>query len=209
MVAMYPTMPLPGTEPVIVAIGEIQVTSATILTPAGAFPLRGSQWHATDQWFVTQRIPQWAIVMTIVGFLWLFGRTMTLVPNPVVFTAGLWLTDLWAPAFALFLLSFPTGRLTSPLVTIHTTGDQIIPYWHEKLYALKTLLSGSFLRRHINIKIDRYGHCNFKAPEVLAGFAVVVFMANRQPLTGIEAALPDAASREEYRSIVRANGALP
>lgn len=68
MVAMYPTMPLPGTEPVIVAIGEIQVTSATILTPAGAFPLRGSQWHATDQWFVTQRIPQWAIVMTIVGF---------------------------------------------------------------------------------------------------------------------------------------------
>jgi pimeloyl-ACP methyl ester carboxylesterase len=46
-------------------------------------------------------------------------------------------------------------------------------------------------------------------PEVLAGFAIVVFMANRQPLTGIEAALPDAASREEYRSIVRANGALP
>jgi pimeloyl-ACP methyl ester carboxylesterase len=102
-----------------------------------------------------------------------------------------------------------TGRLTSPLVTIHTTGDQLIPYWHEKLYALKTLLSGSFLRRHINIKIDRYGHCNFKAPEVLAGFAIVVFMANRQPLTGIETALPDAASREEYRSIVRANGALP
>ncbi len=45
--------------------------------------------------------------------LWLLGRTLTLVPNPVVYTAGLWLTDLWAPAFALFLLSFPTGRLTS------------------------------------------------------------------------------------------------
>ncbi len=45
--------------------------------------------------------------------LWLIGRTLTLVPNPVVYTAGLWLTDLWAPAFALFLLSFPTGRLTS------------------------------------------------------------------------------------------------
>jgi signal transduction histidine kinase len=52
-------------------------------------------------------------LMTIVGFLWLFGRTMTLVPNPIVYTAGLWLTDLWAPAFALFLLSFPTGRLNS------------------------------------------------------------------------------------------------
>jgi signal transduction histidine kinase len=52
-------------------------------------------------------------LMTTVGFLWLLGRTMTLVPNPVVYTAGLWLTDLWAPAFAVFLLSFPTGRLTS------------------------------------------------------------------------------------------------
>lgn len=52
-------------------------------------------------------------LMAVVGFLWLFGRTMTLVANPVVYTAGLWLTDLWAPAFALFLLSFPTGRLVS------------------------------------------------------------------------------------------------
>jgi len=52
-------------------------------------------------------------LMTIVGLLWLFGRTMTLVANPAVYTAGLWLTDLWAPAFALFLLSFPTGRVTS------------------------------------------------------------------------------------------------
>lgn len=52
-------------------------------------------------------------LMALVGMLWLLGRTMTLVPNPVVYTAGLWLTDLWAPAFALFLLSFPTGRLVS------------------------------------------------------------------------------------------------
>jgi signal transduction histidine kinase len=52
-------------------------------------------------------------LMNTVGMLWLVGRTMTLVPNPVVYTAGLWLTDLWAPAFALFLLSFPTGRLAS------------------------------------------------------------------------------------------------
>ncbi len=52
-------------------------------------------------------------LMTTVGMLWLLGRTMTLVPSPVIYTAGLWLTDLWAAAFALFLLSFPTGRLTS------------------------------------------------------------------------------------------------
>ena len=35
------------------------------------------------------------------------------VADPVVFTAGIWLTDLWAAAFALFLLAFPGGRLTS------------------------------------------------------------------------------------------------
>ncbi|HEX5148093.1 MAG TPA: histidine kinase [Candidatus Limnocylindrales bacterium] len=52
-------------------------------------------------------------LMTIVGMLWLLGRTMTLVPNAFVYPAGLWLTDLWAAGFALFLLSFPTGRLTS------------------------------------------------------------------------------------------------
>ena len=52
-------------------------------------------------------------LMTVVGLLWLFGRTMTLVPNPVVYPAGLWLTDLWAPGFALFLLAFPTGRIVS------------------------------------------------------------------------------------------------
>ena len=53
------------------------------------------------------------LLMTLVGMLWLFGRTMTLVPIPVVFTAGIWLTDLWAAAFALFLLAFPGGRLIS------------------------------------------------------------------------------------------------
>jgi signal transduction histidine kinase len=52
-------------------------------------------------------------LMTLVGMLWLLGRTMTLVPNPVVFTVGIWLTDLWAASFALLLLAFPTGRLTS------------------------------------------------------------------------------------------------
>jgi signal transduction histidine kinase len=52
-------------------------------------------------------------LMTMVGMLWLVGRTLALVANPVVYPVGLWLTDLWAPAFALFLLSFPTGRLAS------------------------------------------------------------------------------------------------
>jgi signal transduction histidine kinase len=52
-------------------------------------------------------------LMTTVGMLWLVGRTLILVPLPLTFTVGSWLSDLWAVAFAVFLLSIPTGRLTS------------------------------------------------------------------------------------------------
>jgi hypothetical protein len=44
------------------------VTSTTVRTPAGQFPLKGSQWTVTDQWTAEQKIPTWAIVMAIVGF---------------------------------------------------------------------------------------------------------------------------------------------
>src|SRR5256885_16308589 len=72
----YPqTTPYPVQEQVIAQIGEIQVTSTTVRTPAGQFPLRGSTWTVTDQWVATQKIPSWAITMTIVGFfcLTVFG----------------------------------------------------------------------------------------------------------------------------------------
>jgi signal transduction histidine kinase len=52
-------------------------------------------------------------LMAIVGIVWLLGQTMPLVADPFMFTVGSWLSDLWAAWFALFLLSFPTGRLAS------------------------------------------------------------------------------------------------
>jgi hypothetical protein len=54
--------------PVIVRIAEIAVTSATVHTPAGEIPLRGSQWQVNDYWFNQQRTPKWAIIAAIVGF---------------------------------------------------------------------------------------------------------------------------------------------
>jgi hypothetical protein len=65
---MPATAPYPLQEPVIAQIGEIQVTSTTVRTPAGQFPLKGSQWTVTDQWTAEQKIPTWAIVLAIVGF---------------------------------------------------------------------------------------------------------------------------------------------
>jgi pimeloyl-ACP methyl ester carboxylesterase len=100
-----------------------------------------------------------------------------------------------------------TGRLVRPLVTMHTTGDQIIPYWHQQLYSLKTLLKGSFLTRHISLRIDRYGHCNFETPEVLASFAIMVLMASRTDVSIMETALPDPTSRAAFRTLIRRHGA--
>ena len=68
-----------------------------------------------------------------------------------------------------------TGVLHRPLITLHTLRDQQVPFYHEQLYALKTLVSGSFITRHLPIAIDRFEHCNFTPDEVLASFAVMLF----------------------------------
>ena len=61
-----------------------------------------------------------------------------------------------------------TGRLKIPLVSLHTTRDEIVPVWHELLYGLKARTSerGIF----VPVPVDRYGHCNFNATEVLTAF---------------------------------------
>jgi pimeloyl-ACP methyl ester carboxylesterase len=68
-----------------------------------------------------------------------------------------------------------SGHLTIPMVTLHTTGDELIPFWHEVLYFSKTRQSGG--RNLLPIPIIRYGHCNFKAAEMLAAFGVLVWKA--------------------------------
>jgi pimeloyl-ACP methyl ester carboxylesterase len=68
-----------------------------------------------------------------------------------------------------------TGILSRPLITMHTLRDQQVPYVHEQLYDLKTLLSGSLWTRHLNIPIDRFEHCNFTRDEALFGFVVMLF----------------------------------
>lgn len=71
------TLPLPASGPafpggdpgaIIAEIGDIRVSSSTIFTPVGQFPLRGSQWTVNDQWVATQRTPTWAILCAIFGF---------------------------------------------------------------------------------------------------------------------------------------------
>jgi pimeloyl-ACP methyl ester carboxylesterase len=67
-----------------------------------------------------------------------------------------------------------TGNLVRPLVTLHTTRDQQVPYIHEPIYALKTASTGSLITRHLPIAIDRFEHCNFTPGELLASFFIML-----------------------------------
>lgn len=68
-----------------------------------------------------------------------------------------------------------TGQLSVPLVTLHTTLDQQVPYWHEHLYRIKVIQHDS-LALHQPIEINRYGHCAFEASEAVSAFAQLVTM---------------------------------
>lgn len=90
-----------------------------------------------------------------------------------------------------------SGVLLSPLVTLHTTGDPIVPYWHATQYRSKAWANGSFWQ-HSHIPVLRYGHCNFTPVEVLVGFGVLVIKAGRPELAAVERVLKDPAQLEEY-----------
>jgi pimeloyl-ACP methyl ester carboxylesterase len=95
-----------------------------------------------------------------------------------------------------------TGHLSAPLVTLHTTGDPIVPVWHETLYFLKTLFSDAALQLlHTNLPVARYGHCQFQPDEAVAAFAWLVFQVQSRELTGIEAVLRDPLARERFRAL--------
>ena len=90
---------------------------------------------------------------------WYFGSSNDLRLNLLVgrYTA--------TPAALAALVPYETdGDLSIPLVTIHTTADEVAPFAHELLYLLKvdTTGRGAFLP----FPVARYGHCNFTAQEL-------------------------------------------
>lgn len=74
-----------------------------------------------------------------------------------------------------------SGKLTKPLVVMHTTGDPIIPVWQQTLYSAK-VVSKLTPTLYLPIKINSYGHCAFTLPQMLTGFASLVFMSTKVQL---------------------------
>src|SRR5262245_45375856 len=99
-----------------------------------------------------------------------------------------------------------TGALRRPLITIHTLRDQQVPYAHELLYALKTLASGSLFTRHLNIPVDRFGHCNFTSEEALLAFTTMLLYDGTITNLSSTRAVLNAGDRTGLEEAARAAG---
>lgn len=71
----------------------------------------------------------------------------------------------------------PTGSLQRPLVTLHTTRDPGVPYRHELIYFNRAALRNNDDLLTV-LPVDRAGHCEFTATEVLGGLAALLFEAD-------------------------------
>jgi pimeloyl-ACP methyl ester carboxylesterase len=108
-----------------------------------------------------------------------------------------------SPTTAAELMKYQTtGVLGVPLITMHDTGDPIVPFWHEGLYQAK--LDPTSASYFTSIPIDRYGHCNFKNSEMLFSFWLLVLKSNSVLISPTVAAavLPDQEQRTEFLSMV-------
>jgi pimeloyl-ACP methyl ester carboxylesterase len=77
------------------------------------------------------------------------------------------------PAAVLALRNYNTsGALQIPLVTLHTTLDEAVPFRHELLYLAKVRTTGR--GRFVPLPVARYGHCNLTTQEILTGLGVLL-----------------------------------
>lgn len=90
--------PHPAGAPVLVSIGDIQVTSTHVLTPRGTFPLDRVQFTFQNNSLTQSHIPAWAIVLAILGFFFfLLGLLFLLVRETT--TSGFVTVSVVGPGF--------------------------------------------------------------------------------------------------------------
>jgi pimeloyl-ACP methyl ester carboxylesterase len=72
-----------------------------------------------------------------------------------------------------------TGEISVPLVTLHTTGDEVVPYWHATQYRDMIIAAGRG-SLHKQLEVDRHGHCAFGFEDILNAFTALVDMVERR-----------------------------
>lgn len=66
-----------------------------------------------------------------------------------------------------------SGALAVPTVTMHNTGDHIVPIKQQFLYRVKIWLAGS-AGKYTGIPVVRYGHVNFTMEEITGAFGLLM-----------------------------------
>jgi pimeloyl-ACP methyl ester carboxylesterase len=66
-----------------------------------------------------------------------------------------------------------SGRVINPLVLLHTTGDDVVPFWQATLYTSKAPSA----RNMTLIPVNAYGHCAFGAFDLFGAFNLMVQQA--------------------------------
>jgi pimeloyl-ACP methyl ester carboxylesterase len=101
-----------------------------------------------------------------------------------------------------------TGKIHIPLVTMHTTLDPVIPYWHEILYSNKVRAAGDSANL-TKFSIARYGHCTFYAEEMLLAFYRLLGNAGGTSMDTYLSALPNQASQDRFKKLIQKLGNAP
>ena len=98
-----------------------------------------------------------------------------------------------------------SGEIAIPLVTLHTTGDHIVPFWHQPAYRLKIFLNGNSLL-YTGIPVINYGHCTIDESDLIAGLAILMIKSGAIDLFGLDPSLfPDEKSLENFKKIMGDN----
>jgi pimeloyl-ACP methyl ester carboxylesterase len=63
----------------------------------------------------------------------------------------------------------PTGRLARPTVTLHTTRDPLVPFFHEGAFANAVSAAGAS-DLLVQRAVTGFGHCAFKVNDVMSAF---------------------------------------
>jgi len=109
------------------------------------------------------------------------GRVYSGSNDDVALNAGVQRFTADAAALAEIQAHYQTsGRPLVPLVTQHTTLDPVVPYEQAQDYRVKVVARG-MTPRHDEVRVDRYGHCNFQASEVLAAFSLLASRVANPP----------------------------
>jgi hypothetical protein len=94
-----------------------------------------------------------------------------------------------------------SGKLTAPLVMLHTT-DPVIPFWHELIYSFKVAREER-QDHHTSLPlVGRYGHCNFTTAQLLFGFVVLLFQVTGEAPADAERVLKTEEQRQEFRKLL-------